>query len=84
MLKYSGKDVYGLNFSFLSGDPFKILPLFCSLQLKKELGSFDPAFFDELEDLKYNYQKSLTKNSLLEKQLVDLSEQLGIEVNIPP
>eukprot|EP00111_Clytia_hemisphaerica_P018440 TCONS_00054564-protein len=53
-------------------------------KLKKELDSFDPAFFDELEDLKYNYQKSLTKNSLLEKQLIDLSEQLGIDVNIPP
>ena len=52
-------------------------------QLKQELSAFDPAFFEELEDLKYNYQKSLDKNALIEKQLLDLSKQFGVVVNIP-
>jgi len=51
--------------------------------LKQELSSFDPAFFEELEDLKYSYQKSLDKNALIERQLRELSRQFGVVVNIP-
>ncbi|XP_054864905.1 centrosomal protein of 290 kDa isoform X3 [Amphiprion ocellaris] len=38
-------------------------------KLKKELENFDPAFFEEIEDLKYNYNLEVKKNILLEEQL---------------
>lgn len=53
------------------------------LQLRKELGAFDPAFFEEIEDLKYNYQKSVERNVLYERQLRQFSRQFGVDVNIP-
>ena len=53
------------------------------MKLKKELSSFDPTFFEELEELKYNYQKSLEKNHIIEQQLVEISHQFGISVQIP-
>ena len=61
------------------------LKVFCTffLQLRKELGAFDPAFFEEIEDLKYNYQKSVERNVLYERQLRQLSRQFGVDVNIP-
>lgn len=52
-------------------------------KLRKELGAFDPAFFEEIEDLKYNYQKSVERNVLYERQLRQLSRQFGVDVNIP-
>lgn len=52
-------------------------------QLRKELEAFDPAFFEEIEDLKYNYQKAIETNVLYEKQLRQLSRQFGVNVNIP-
>lgn len=52
-------------------------------KLKKELLAFDPAFFEELEDLKYNYKKSMERNVLYEKQLKQLSNQFGVQVHIP-
>ncbi|KAM7435377.1 hypothetical protein ABFA07_014698 [Porites harrisoni] len=53
------------------------------IKLKKELEAFDPAFFEEIEDLKYNYQKSVERNVLYERQLRQLSRQFGVDVNIP-
>ena len=53
------------------------------LQLKRELEAFDPDFFEELEDLKYNYKKSVERNVLYERQLKQLSRQFGVSVNIP-
>lgn len=38
-------------------------------RLRKELASFDPSFFEELEDLKYNYDLEVKKNRLLQEQL---------------
>ncbi|XP_077423509.1 centrosomal protein of 290 kDa isoform X2 [Vanacampus margaritifer] len=38
-------------------------------QLKDELGKLDAAFFDEIEDLKYNYNVEVKKNVVLEAQL---------------
>ncbi|XP_061629875.1 centrosomal protein of 290 kDa isoform X11 [Phyllopteryx taeniolatus] len=38
-------------------------------QLKDELGKVDAAFFEEIEDLKYNYNLELKKNVVLEEQL---------------
>ena len=37
---------------------FSSLPL----KLKRELDAFDSAFFEEIEDLKYNYEEALKKN----------------------
>nr|XP_006114062.1 centrosomal protein of 290 kDa isoform X3 [Pelodiscus sinensis] len=52
-------------------------------QLKKELDNFDPSFFEEIEDLKYNYNEEVKKNIILEEKLKNLSEQFGVHVDIP-
>lgn len=52
-------------------------------KLKKELENFDPSFFEEIEDLKYNYKEEVKKNILLEEKLRKLSEQLGFELPSP-
>uniref|UniRef100_A0A8C8RJS5 Centrosomal protein 290 n=1 Tax=Pelusios castaneus TaxID=367368 RepID=A0A8C8RJS5_9SAUR len=52
-------------------------------QLKRELENFDPSFFEEIEDLKYNYNEEVKKNIILEEKLKQLSERLGIQVDIP-
>ncbi|KAK3096658.1 hypothetical protein FSP39_002154 [Pinctada imbricata] len=44
-------------------------------RLKKELKNFGPEFFDEIEDLKYNYKQALEKNILYEERLQQLGEQ---------
>ncbi|XP_014672525.1 PREDICTED: centrosomal protein of 290 kDa-like [Priapulus caudatus] len=54
-----------------------------SSKMRKELGNFDPSFFEELEDLKYNYQQAVQKNSQYEEKLTQLSHQFGIDVQIP-
>ncbi|XP_026549353.1 centrosomal protein of 290 kDa isoform X2 [Notechis scutatus] len=52
-------------------------------KLKNELDHFDPAFFEEIEDLKYNYNEEVKKNIVLEEQLKTLSEKFGVQVDIP-
>ncbi|XP_031205985.1 centrosomal protein of 290 kDa isoform X3 [Mastomys coucha] len=52
-------------------------------KLKKELENFDPSFFEEIEDLKYNYKEEVKKNILLEEKLKNLSEQFGFELPSP-
>ncbi|XP_042190773.1 centrosomal protein of 290 kDa isoform X1 [Callorhinchus milii] len=52
-------------------------------RLKKELSNFDPSFFEELEDLKFNYRQEVKRNILLEEQIRKLSERFGVEVDIP-
>ncbi|XP_044136426.1 centrosomal protein of 290 kDa [Bufo gargarizans] len=52
-------------------------------KLKKELENFDPTFFEEIEDLKYNYNEEVKKNILLEEKLKALSQQFGVHVDIP-
>ena len=47
-------------------------------QLRKELASFEPSFFEEVEDLKFNYQESIKKNIEYEQKIVSLSQQLGV------
>ncbi|XP_048867180.1 centrosomal protein of 290 kDa isoform X2 [Brienomyrus brachyistius] len=51
-------------------------------RIKKELENFDPTFFDELEDLKFNYNLEVKKNILLEEKVKQLSDQLGVEVDV--
>lgn len=46
-------------------------------RLRKELASFDPSFFEELEDLKYNYNLEVKKNCLLEEQLRGPADKSG-------
>nr|XP_060633337.1 centrosomal protein of 290 kDa isoform X5 [Anolis sagrei ordinatus] len=52
-------------------------------KLKNELDNFDPSFFEEIEDLKYNYNEEVKKNIILEERLKTLSEQFGVQVDIP-
>ncbi|XP_025022955.1 centrosomal protein of 290 kDa [Python bivittatus] len=52
-------------------------------KLKNELDHFDPAFFEEIEDLKYNYNEEVKKNIILEEKLKTLSEKFGVQVDIP-
>lgn len=52
-------------------------------KLKKELENFDPTFFEELEDLKYNYNLEVKKNILLEEQLKKVCHQFGVEAKMP-
>ena len=52
-------------------------------KLKKELNNFGPEFFDEIEDLKYNYKESVQRNVLLEDKLKKVQRQFGISIDIP-
>ncbi|NXK32287.1 CE290 protein, partial [Piprites chloris] len=52
-------------------------------KLRRELENYDPSFFEELEDLKYNYNEEVKKNILLEEKLKQLSEEFGIQVHSP-
>ncbi|XP_067235779.1 centrosomal protein of 290 kDa isoform X3 [Chanodichthys erythropterus] len=51
-------------------------------KLAKELKSFDPTFFEELEDLKFNYNEEVKKNIILEEQLKKLSKRFGVAVPV--
>lgn len=51
--------------------------------MKKELENFDPTFFEEIEDLKYNYNEEVKKNIVLEEKLKALSQQFGVQIDIP-
>ncbi|XP_074082638.1 centrosomal protein of 290 kDa isoform X2 [Macrotis lagotis] len=48
-------------------------------KLKKELENLDPSFFEEIEDLKYNYKEEVKKNIILEEKLKQLREQFHLE-----
>ncbi|XP_071408220.1 centrosomal protein of 290 kDa isoform X2 [Pithys albifrons albifrons] len=52
-------------------------------KLRRELENYDPSFFEELEDLKYNYNEEVKKNIILEERLKQLSEEFGIQVHSP-
>ncbi|KAG7329538.1 hypothetical protein KOW79_007712 [Hemibagrus wyckioides] len=52
-------------------------------RMTKELANFDPTFFEELEDLKFNYNVEVKKNIILEEQLKKLAKRFGMEVDIP-
>ena len=50
-------------------------------QLKTELEAFDPQFFEEIEDLKYNYQEAVKKNIEYEEHIQLLGSQYGLTSN---
>ncbi|XP_009696674.1 PREDICTED: centrosomal protein of 290 kDa [Cariama cristata] len=52
-------------------------------ELRRQLQNRDPEFFEELEDLKYNYNEEVKKNIILEERLKQLSEEFGIQVDSP-
>ncbi|KAM4734688.1 centrosomal protein of 290 kDa isoform 9-T10 [Anableps anableps] len=52
-------------------------------KLRKELENFDPNFFEELEDLKYNYNLEVKKNILLEEQLKKVCDRFGVTAEMP-
>ncbi|NXG65233.1 CE290 protein, partial [Hemiprocne comata] len=52
-------------------------------KLRKQLENFDPSIFEEIEDLKYNYNEEIKKNIILEDRLKQLSKEHGIEVDSP-
>ena len=51
--------------------------------MAKELENFGPEFFEEIEDLKFNYREAVQRNVHYEEQLSQLSKQFGITVSIP-
>ncbi|NXF97424.1 CE290 protein, partial [Eubucco bourcierii] len=52
-------------------------------KLRQELDNLDPSLFEEIEDLKYNYNEEIKKNILLEERLKKLSEELSTQVDSP-
>lgn len=46
--------------------------------LKTELNAFDPAFFEEIEDLKHEHHQLSIKCNTQETVIRDLSRQLGV------
>ncbi|XP_017599407.1 PREDICTED: centrosomal protein of 290 kDa isoform X2 [Corvus brachyrhynchos] len=48
-------------------------------ELRRELETYNPSFFEELEDLKYNYNEEVKKNIILEERLKQLYEESGIQ-----
>ncbi|NWV46049.1 CE290 protein, partial [Daphoenositta chrysoptera] len=48
-------------------------------ELRRELETYNPSFFEELEDLKYNYNEEVKKNIILEERLKKLYEESGIQ-----
>ncbi|KAM9388160.1 centrosomal protein of 290 kDa [Phaethornis superciliosus] len=52
-------------------------------KLRRGLEKFDPSIFEEIEDLKYNYNEEVKKNIILEDRLKHLSEEYGIQVDSP-
>lgn len=47
--------------------------------MREELSAFDPAFFDEIEDLKYDHHQLQIQCSEYENIVRELSGQLGID-----
>ena len=63
------------------GDLLKKVHCTTFFQMKKELDAFDPNFFEELEDLKYNYQEAVKRNVQYEEQLSSLAKQYGFPLD---
>ncbi|NWX37869.1 CE290 protein, partial [Notiomystis cincta] len=48
-------------------------------ELRRELETYSPSFFEELEDLKYNYNEEVKKSIILEERLKQLYDEFGIQ-----
>ncbi|KAH9503689.1 hypothetical protein Btru_067161 [Bulinus truncatus] len=51
-------------------------------KLKKELNNFGPEFFEEIEDLKYNFKQSVQRNLVLEEKLKQVAQQFGLSIDV--
>lgn len=51
-------------------------------RLEKDLAKFDDDFFDEIEDMKYNYAEAVKRNVLYEEQLRNFSRQFNVDIEI--
>ena len=49
--------------------------------MREELSAFDPAFFDEIEDLKYDHHQLQVQCTEYESIVRELSGQLGIDAS---
>ena len=47
-------------------------------EMRDELSAFDPAFFDEIEDLKYDHHQLKLRCQDYEQVVHELSSQIGI------
>lgn len=47
--------------------------------MREELSAFDPAFFDEIEDLKYDHSQLQIQCAEYENIVRELSGQLGLD-----
>lgn len=47
-------------------------------EMRNELSAFDPAFFDEIEDLKYDHHQLKLRCQDYEQVVQELSSQIGI------
>jgi len=52
-------------------------------KLREDLANFDPAFFEEIEDLKFNYNVEVKKSVLLEEELRKVCGRFGVPVHLP-
>uniref|UniRef100_A0A8C3QVZ1 Centrosomal protein 290 n=1 Tax=Cyanoderma ruficeps TaxID=181631 RepID=A0A8C3QVZ1_9PASS len=52
-------------------------------ELRRELETYNPSFFEELEDLKYNYKEEVKKNIILEERLKQLYEEFVLPLPAP-
>lgn len=51
-------------------------------EMRNELSAFDPAFFDEIEDLKYDHHQLKLRCQDYEQVVQELSHQLGITPSV--
>eukprot|EP00052_Salpingoeca_macrocollata_P029083 m.289747 g.289747 ORF g.289747 m.289747 type:complete len:2313 (-) comp22944_c0_seq3:29-6967(-) len=51
-------------------------------QLRKELAAFDPTFFEEIEDLKYNYGEALAQISRYRSELQTIARTYNITTSV--
>lgn len=50
--------------------------------MTKELQSFGPDFFEEIEDLKYNYKQTVERCKLVEERLRLVARQFGVATGV--
>lgn len=70
------------NAELKGSEPLDVWPILREADLFApidELSAFDPAFFEELEDLKWNYKESVRLNVQYEHVIRDLCGKVGVD-----
>lgn len=52
-------------------------------RLEKALSEFNDDFFNEIDDMKYNYTRAVKRNVLYEEQLKNFAERFNVEIEVP-